>query len=363
MKTKIQLCLVALLLVASASAAARERIKIRLAPMPGIGHLVPELARGLGYFEQEGIEVETINVMDYLEEDFYSADLLNNGTIDAEICWYQRVTFGIGNGQPLRAVMLLEHSPHMMISVANRMKDQIKTAADFKGRNIADSAGFSTKRYLTDYVLKRAGLTPNDYTALPLELSQKLPLLTTALKAGQVDIVSSMEPLTAGVMATNLVTPLFDLTTKDGTVKALGHIWPARCLYLAPKYIEAHPDRVQKLVNAFVRTMRFINTHSAEEIMARMPAAYYAPDMNNDLYRAYKKTKIDEIAKAKATFTDGDYSFPPEAIAKACDVIEHTNFDETEEGQYRRKAAQSGKIHPEETYDNRFVVAAMKQIK
>ena len=64
---------------------APERIKIKLAPMPGIGHLVPELALGLGYFDQEGIDVELINVMNYRDEDFYSTELLNNGTIDAEI--------------------------------------------------------------------------------------------------------------------------------------------------------------------------------------------------------------------------------------------------------------------------------------
>ena len=44
---------------------------------------------------------------------------------------------------------------------------------------------------------------------------------------------------------------------------------------LDPRYIEAHPDTVQHLVNAFVRTMRFINSHSAEEIAAKLPPDYF----------------------------------------------------------------------------------------
>ena len=48
---------------------------------------------------------------------------------------------------------------------------QVKTAADFKGRTIADSAGFSTRRYLTDYLIARAGLPPGSYTPAPAELS------------------------------------------------------------------------------------------------------------------------------------------------------------------------------------------------
>ena len=366
MKSSLRLNVLALSLsafFASTLSAAPERIKIKLAPMPGIGHLVPELAVGLGYFEQEGIDVEMVNVMNYRDEDFYSTELLNDGTIDAEICWYQRVVFGIGNGQPAQAVFLIEDSPHLTISVADRLKDQIKGAADFKGRTIADSAGFSTRRYLTDVIIAQAGLPPDSYTPAPAELSAKLPLLTAALKAGQVDVVSCMEPMTTGLLATHLVTPLYDLSTAEGTRAALGDIWPARCLYLAPKYIQAHPDRVQRLVNVFVRTMRFINTHSAEEIIAKMPPGYFAPDINNDLWAEYKQGKTAEIAKVLPGMTHGDYSIPPSAAKLACTVLFHTDFDGSPEGIYRRNAAKSGKVQPEMTYDNRFVEAAMKEIK
>lgn len=346
-----------------ARVSAREEIKIRLAPMPGIGHLVPELALGLGYFEQEGIKLELVNVMNYRDEDFFSTELLNDGTIDAEICWYQRVVFGIGNGQPAQAIFLIENSPHLTISVANRLRGEVRTAADFKGLTIADSAGFSTRRYLTDFIIARAGLPPGSYTPAPAELSAKLPLLTRALQANQVDVVACMEPMTTGLLATNLVTPLYDLSTAEGTRKALGDVWPARCLYVAPSYIAAHPDRVQRLVNVFTRTLRYINTHTAEEIVAKMPPGYFAPDVNNDLWAEYKKAKTDEIAKVLPGLAHGDYSIPPSAAKLACEVLAHTDFDESPEGKYRRTAAQSGKVHPELTYDNRFVEKAMQEIK
>ncbi len=359
----IALMLLAGVLCTAAFAAAPERTKIRLATMPGIGHLVPELALGLGYFEQEGIDVELVNVMNYRDEDFYSTELLNDGTIDAEICWYQRVVFGIGNDQPARAVFLIENSPHLTISVANRLKDQIKSVADFKGRVIADSAGFSTRRYLTDVMIAQAGLPKNSYTPAATELSAKLPLLTQALKDGKVDIVACMEPMTTGLKATNLVTPLYELTTGEGTRKALGEIWPARCLYVAPRFIAAHPDRVQRLVNVFARTMRYLNTHTAEEIVSKMPAGYFAPDMNNDLWAEYKKGKTDEIAKVLPSLANGDYTIPPSAAKLACEVLAHTEFDDSPEGKYRRTASQSGKVRPELTYDNRFAEAAMQASK
>ena len=339
--------------------ASPERFKIRLAPMPGIGHLVPELALGLGYFRQAGIDVEIINVMNYIDDDFYSTKLLNDGTIDAEICWFHRTIFGIGNDEPARAVFLIEDSPHLTILVANRVRDQIHRAADFRGRTIADSAGFSTRHYLTDFILARAGLSPDSYTAAPAEWSAKPETLIAALAAGKVDIVSSMEPMTSRLLATKLVTPLYDLENAAGTRLALGNIWPARCLYLSPRYIEAHPDRVQRLVDVFARTMGFINSHTAEEIVAGMPAGYFSPDVDNDSWADYKQAKTAEIATVQPSLAHGDYAIPPSAAKLVFDVILRTPFDDSPEGRYRRTAAESGKVQPEMTYDNRFVDRAM----
>jgi NitT/TauT family transport system substrate-binding protein len=359
----LPLALAPLALSGPSRAATPERFKVRLAPMPGIGHLVPELAHGLGYFREAGIGVETINVMNYIDDDFYSTKLLNDGTIDAEICWFHRTIFGIGNDEPARAVFLIENSPHMTILVANRVRDRIHSARDFKGRKIADAGGFETKHYLTDYVLARSGLPPDSYTAAPADWLQKPDELIAALQAGKIDIISSMEPLTSRLLATKLVTPLYDLRNAAGTRAALGNIWPARCLYVAPRYIDAHADRVQRLVDVFARTMRFINSHAAEEVVARMASGYFAPDVSNDVWADYKKAKTDEIAKVQPGLTHGDYSIPPAAAKLVTDVILRTPFDDSPEGRYRRIAAQSGKVRADMTYDNRFVERAMGELQ
>lgn len=331
--------------------------------MPGIGHLVPELARGLGLFRQAGIEVEIVNVMNYIDADFYSTKLLNDGTIDAEICWFHRVIFGIGNGEPARVVFLIENSPHMAILVANRVRDQIHSAKDFRGRTIADAGGFETKHYLTDFIMARAALPPDSYTAAPAEWLSNPDELIAALKAGKVDIISSMEPLTSKLLATKLVTAVYDLTSAAGTREALGNVWPARCLYLAPQYIDAHPDRVQRLVNVFVRATRFINSHAAEEVIAQMASGYFSPDVSNDLWAHYKKAKTEEIVKVMPSLTNGDYSIPPTAAELVTDVILRTPFDDSPEGQYRRNAALSGKVRANMTYENRFVERAMREAR
>ena len=60
-----------------------------------------------------------------------------------------------------------------------------------------------------------------------------------------------------------------------------GGAYPAAVLYVTPAYIQNNGATVQALANALVRGLRWIATHSAEEIAALMPAEYALGDKDN----------------------------------------------------------------------------------
>jgi NitT/TauT family transport system substrate-binding protein len=60
----------------------------------------------------------------------------------------------------------------------------------------------------------------------------------------------------------------------EGTKAALGGTYPASSLYVQSAWADTHKADAAKLAHAFVRTMQFIHTHSADEIAAKMPADY-----------------------------------------------------------------------------------------
>ncbi|HAE81934.1 MAG TPA: nitrate ABC transporter substrate-binding protein, partial [Ktedonobacter sp.] len=41
-------------------------------------------------------------------------------------------------------------------------------------------------------------------------------------------------------------------------------------------YVNSHKDVVQKIVNAYVKTLKWMHTHTAAEIADKMPPDYYA---------------------------------------------------------------------------------------
>ena len=84
------------------------------------------------------------------------------------------------------------------------------------------------------------------------------------------------------------------MRTVAGTEAALGGAYPAACLYMQTSWVETHRGTVQKLVNAFVRTLHFIATHDAAEIAALMPSDYYIGD--SDMY-------VKALADGKGMFT------------------------------------------------------------
>jgi len=59
-------------------------------------------------------------------------------------------------------------------------------------------------------------------------------------------------------------------------------------------WVKDHKEEVQKLANAFVKTLHFINTHSAAEIADKMPKDFYVGD---------KEGYVKALESGKAMFT------------------------------------------------------------
>ena len=314
--------------------------------------LTVQLAVGLGAFAQEDLEIEIVKVESVSKEDYLMQQPLVEGRLDASFHWFQHVVFGARHGLPVKAVLMAADSPHMKIVVANRVRDQIRGAADFRGRNIAEGAGYATKSLLTNYLAFRSGLAPGGYTAVMTEVDGRREAVLKGLAEDRVDVLSFMEPMTTAILETGKVSVLYDLTTRAGSVAAFGAPWPSHSLFLGAAFIEKNPDTVQHLVNAIVRALRFADAHTPEEIAARLPASYFGAD---------RAAALDRIRKTRPGYAHGNYAFTPDAVKLVTDAILWSRFDDSEEGRFR--AGGAGALRYADLYDNRFVEKAMREIK
>src|SRR5712692_7379823 len=81
-------------------------------------------------------------------------------------------------------------------------------------------------------------------------------------------------------------------------------------------YVSSHQAVVQKLVNAYVKTLKWMQTHTAAEIADKMPADYYAG--NKALY-------VTALQNQMAIFSP-DGSMPSGAPQSVLNVEQQSNL-------------------------------------
>ncbi len=315
--------------------------------------IVPRLAESLGYFKDAGITIVRVKVEDVAKEDYLFQAPLRDGKIDAAYHWFNHAVFGARHKLPVTGVMVFNDAPGMTVMVAKRERAAVKSAADFRGKRVAEGATYGTKALLTSMLATRAGLPQHSFTPVVTQKDGREAAVQRALRAGQVDVMTFEEPMTSTLRATGLVSTLYDLNTKETTAAALGAPWPAQSLLVAPSYIAQHPDRVQRLVTALVRTMRFVDTHSVDQIVAALPASYFA---GKD-----RAATIREIRYALPTFARGDYAFTPASVRLVLQGVQSYGFDTSAEGRWRATSVVPS-VDPSTLYTNRFVDEAMREV-
>jgi NitT/TauT family transport system substrate-binding protein len=153
--------------------------------------------------------------------------------------------------------------------VAANKVDEVRSAADFEGRSLGITSLGSSTDFLTQALAGQAGV--KQYTPTKVGAGQTF---IAAMEQGAIDAGMTTDPTIAQLVESGKGKVLIEMRTEEGTRAALGGLYPAASLYMACDYVEKNPETVQKLANALVGALRFINTHTAAEIAAKMPAEY-----------------------------------------------------------------------------------------
>jgi NitT/TauT family transport system substrate-binding protein len=155
----------------------------------------------------------------------------------------------------------------------NDLKDKIKSPADWKGRNLGITDLGSSTDFLTQYLAQKNGVDPTGIHRIGV---QSGATLIGAMTHKNVDCAMTTEPTVSALLANKQAYILLDMRSAAGAAAALGGEYPATSLYMSTSYIQKNPATVQKLVNAYVKTLKWIQDHTGAQIADMMPADYYA---------------------------------------------------------------------------------------
>ncbi|MBB4567999.1 ABC transporter substrate-binding protein [Rhizobium leucaenae] len=252
------------------AAHAADKISIMVGGYEKQIYLPAKLAEGLGYFKDEGLDVELLNESAGVDAE----NQLLAGAVQGVVGFYDHCVDLQAKGKFIESVVQFSRVPGEVELVSTK-HPEIKSFADLKGKSVGVTGLGSSTNFLTLYMATKAGLTPADVTPVPVGAGQTF---IAAMQQDAIQAGMTTEPTISRMLKTGEASVLVDLRTLKGTEAALGGTYPAASLYMDAAWVDAHKEDVQKLANAFVKTLRFINTHSGAEIAEKMPKDFYVGD-------------------------------------------------------------------------------------
>ncbi|HTR05462.1 MAG TPA: ABC transporter substrate-binding protein [Paraburkholderia sp.] len=287
---------VAFALAAGATAAHAEKITIMVGGATKIIYLPAKLTEQLGYFKDEGLDVE-------LQSQPAGVDAENEllaGAVQGVVGFYDHTIDLQSKGKEVQTLVVFGQVPGEVEMVSNAAAATVKSMADVKGKTLGVTGLGSSTSFLTQYLAQRSGVPTNQYTLLPVGADNTF---IAAIKQNRIDAGMTTEPTVSRLLQTGDAKVLVDMRTLEGTRAALGGTYPASSFYVQRAWALSHKDEATKLARAFSRTLNFISTHSAEEIAAKMPKDYYGN--NKDLYVAALKSSLPMFTKDGRMPADG----------------------------------------------------------
>ncbi|MGW4697159.1 ABC transporter substrate-binding protein [Kitasatospora cineracea] len=242
-------------------------VKIMVGGLDKVIYMPAMLTQRLGYFADAGVNVELLSEPAGVN----ATTALLAGDVQGAVGFYDHTIDLQAKGKIVESVVQFSQAPGEVEVVSAKQADAIKSGADFKGRKLGVTSIGSSTDFLTKYLAVKNGVNVSEFSPIAVGAGQTF---IAALQQGSIDAGMTTDPTVANILSKQLGTVLYDMRTPEGSKAALGGLYPSSSLYMNTAWVDGNKETVQKLANAFVKTLKWMNTHTPEEIAAQMPADY-----------------------------------------------------------------------------------------
>ena len=249
----------------------RNRVTVAVAGKAVFYSLPLTIADQLGYFRSEGLEVE---INDY-PGGAPALHAAQSGAADIVSGAYEHTINLQSKNQSFKAFVMQGRAPAIAIGVSNRALPHYRTLHDLKGRKIGVTAPGSSSQMLAKMVLAQAGLKADDVNFVGVGTSYNA---VVALRQGQIDAISTIDPMMTMLEQKNDVRVIVDTRTLKGALEVFGGPMPAGCLYAPSEFLIKSPNTAQALTNGIVHALKWLHTAGPGDIIKTVPEAYFLGD-------------------------------------------------------------------------------------
>ena len=315
----------------------KKKITIAVGGKSLFYYLPLTIAERQGYFKDEGLDVEIPDFAGGAK----ALQALVGGSADLVSGAFEHTINMQAKKQLIKAVVLQANFSSITLVMPKDKAAKYKSAKDLKGLKIGVTAPGSSTNMFVNNLLAKEGLKPSDVSIVGTGAGAGA---VAAMEKGELDGMSNLDPVTSQLEATGKYVAVADSRTERGMKDLYGGDYLASCIYATDDFIKKNPNTTQAVVNAIVRSLRWLARATPEQIMAVVPEAYLSG--NRSLYKqALLKNMIGYS-------TDGQMTM--KAAQNVYKVLK----------QFEPSVMAAGNsIKLDATFDNRFVVKADAKYK
>jgi len=325
----------AALLLSSGLALAQSKITLAVGGGGCLCYLPTILAKQIGEFEKVGINVEVVDFKGGSE----SLKAVIGGSADVVSGYFDHCVNLAAKGQHLQAFVVYDRFPGFALVVSPKHTAEINSIKDLANKKVGVSAPGSSTDFFLKYMLSKNGVDPNSVSVIGVGLGGSA---IAAMEQGQIDAAIMLDPAVTLLQGKNKdLKILSDTRTQKDTLAVFGGEYPGGALYTKADWIAGHQKEVQGMATAIVATLKWIHSHTPEEIMAKMPREMVGKD--KDLYLAALKNTIPMYSESGR--------MDPKGAAAVLAVFSQSSPD-----------VAKANIDLSKTYTNTYVDAANKKM-
>lgn len=281
------------------------------------------VAHALGYFEEEGLDVEIILAAG---ADKVTAAVLS-GDVEIGFCGSEATIYVYNNGEKDYLVTFAGLTKRDGSFIVSREKYDNFTLNNLKGKTIIGGRIGGMPEMTLEWTLKEAGLDVK--SDLTIDTSIAFASMSGAFIGGTGDFVSLFEPNALQI-------------EKQGygyvvaSLGELGGVVPYTAYNARKSYIEQNPDVIKSFTKAIQKGLDYVHSHSSSEI-ADVIIKYFPDTSRTDLEKIIERYKNIDSWFDTTYITEDNFNHIQEIAKNAGQLDNFSPFDKLVNNDYAKK--------------------------
>ncbi|HET7165279.1 MAG TPA: ABC transporter substrate-binding protein [Pseudolabrys sp.] len=262
----------AAIVLSSGFALAQSKITLAVGGGSCLCYLPTMLAQALGEYEKAGLNVEVVDFKGGSE----SLKAVIGGSADVVSGYFDHCVNLAAKGQHLQSFVVYDRYPGFALVVSPKHSAEINSIKDLAGKKVGVSAPGSSTDFFLKYMLSKNSVDPNSVGVIGVGLGATA---VAAMEQGTIDAAIMLDPAITILQGQDKqLKILADTRSQKDTLAVFGGEYPGGALYTRAEWVATHEKEVQAMTNAIVATLKWIHSHTPEEIADKMPANLVGKD-------------------------------------------------------------------------------------